>query len=164
MSEVEDARERLFARCEPIPESGCWMVHGWLDPSGYGRMRIGKKQYTTHRAAYIMENGEPDPGLQVLHKCDNPACVNPSHLYAGTHKDNVRDRLERGPKTGGAYWGERNQIARLDKNRVAKIKRMLLDGNAQVQIAKAFGVSRGAIDGIARGINWYYVEPEEADQ
>lgn len=163
MTKPRPADERLFDRSEPIPESGCWIIHGWVDRWGYGRMRIGKKQYTTHRASYILHYGDVPEGMHVLHKCDNPSCVNPEHLYAGTNDDNVRDRMDRGPKTGGAYWGERNQIARLDSDKVAQIKRLLLDGLSQPKIAKEFGVSRGAIDGIARGVNWYYVEPSSQE-
>jgi len=75
----------------------CWPWNGSRDAFGYGKKKIARKQYYTHRLAYWWANGMHIPaGALVLHRCDNPPCCNPAHLYAGTAKDNVRDTVVRG--------------------------------------------------------------------
>ena len=86
---------------ERIPELGaCWEWKGARRNSrgGYGLIRIGRQRYA-HRVAYEARNGAFDVSLSVLHHCDNPPCVNPDHLYVGTHDDNMRD-----VKVRGRHW------------------------------------------------------------
>lgn len=74
----------------------CWLWTGYTDPKGYGRIHSNGRIYFTHRVALELA-GIPVPGDKlVCHTCDNPTCVNPKHLYVGTHKDNAKDKVERG--------------------------------------------------------------------
>ena len=74
--------------------SGCWTWTAGLSDKGYGRFTLGKEQYA-HRASWIFYHGNPG-ALDVLHRCDNPKCVNPNHLFLGTHTDNMHDMIRKG--------------------------------------------------------------------
>lgn len=89
----------------PVPESGCWLWEGPVSCYGYGLARLGKRATHTvaHRFFYAAHKGPIPPGMCVCHKCDTKLCVNPDHLFLGTHADNMRDRAIK-----GGYLGPRN--------------------------------------------------------
>jgi hypothetical protein len=84
---------RFWAYVERGP--GCWRWTGPATPSGYGKMRVSAQTVSAHRLAWRLVHGEEAPNL-VCHKCDNKACVRPSHLFSGTHTDNMRDMVAKG--------------------------------------------------------------------
>lgn len=88
--------ERLARHSIPEPNSGCWLWFGARDTRGYGQLRIAEKtRYATHVSMHVA--GRPlAPGEQALHRCDNPACINPDHLFAGRPRDNVQDMIAKG--------------------------------------------------------------------
>jgi hypothetical protein len=79
---------------------GCWEWQAAKSSFGHGRAKIGGKLYSPHRLAYEKHFGPIPTGKMVLHKCDNPSCVNPDHLFIGTARDNVRDMMSK----GRAHW------------------------------------------------------------
>ena len=82
-----------------IPSDGCWNWNGYRNKTGYGFTRIGgrgSKGILAHRLSWVLHHGEIPEGLHVLHKCDNPSCVNPNHLFLGTNLDNIKDRTAKG--------------------------------------------------------------------
>jgi len=94
--ENKSTTERFEDKYEPVTESGCWLWTGALsDHRGYGRFFIKGKNEMAHRASYMIHVGNIPDGLIIRHECDNPYCVNPNHLIAGTHKDNSEDMVKR---------------------------------------------------------------------
>lgn len=77
-------------------KNGCWVWQKSLSKKGYGNLYFNRKTLKAHRESYRLFNGEFDNKLHVLHKCDNPSCVNPEHLFLGTNLDNVEDRVKKG--------------------------------------------------------------------
>lgn len=92
--------ERFMSKVEPEPNSGCWLWTGAVQRAGYGiiAVRIGGRWKTqlAHRVAWLVLRGENHAERHVLHRCDNPPCVNPDHLYLGNDSDNSADRVRRG--------------------------------------------------------------------
>src|SRR3990167_544842 len=86
--------ELFWSKVDKHAPNNCWVWMGFKKPTGYGLFGVGWKR--THRLAWEFTNGKIPAGIHVLHKCDNPSCVNPSHLYLGTHQDNMRDRNKKG--------------------------------------------------------------------
>lgn len=95
--------ERFWTKVEKTET--CWLWRGASRKRGYGVMRMPGhrgRNVSTHRYSAMLHFGMFDTRLHVLHHCDNPSCVNPDHLYLGTHDDNMRDMSERGRATGGS--------------------------------------------------------------
>ena len=86
---------------EPVTEAGCWLWMGSIDSKGYGGIKVDGKQMGAHRRSWVLANGPIPDRLHVLHKCDTPSCVNPSHLFLGTNYDNVQDMVRKGRARGG---------------------------------------------------------------
>lgn len=93
--------EELLATTKPGP-NGCMEWTRNRQPAGYGKLTVRGRDVSAHRFAYELAYGAPLPGLSVLHKCDNPACINPAHLWLGTQGDNVRDAARKGRLYTGA--------------------------------------------------------------
>lgn len=90
--------ERFYAKVSPEPMSGCFLWTGAATLKGYGFMRIeNQNQLATHMALYIYEKrGRPSKKHCACHTCDNPSCVNPAHLWWGTHEENMKDKSAKG--------------------------------------------------------------------
>lgn len=96
------AIDRIMENYTPEPNSGCWLWTGSCHRQGYGKLTVNGKTVGAHRESFRALRG--DPGVfQVLHKCDTPACINPDHLFLGTHYDNIVDRLAKN------RWPARNK-------------------------------------------------------
>lgn len=147
--------ERFFAKVDRSggPEA-CWRWTGGLS-GGYGSLRIGKRgNARAHRLSYALANGGPIPdGLSVLHKCDNPICVRPDHLFLGTQATNMADRGAKGRQAKG----ESNGRAKLTENEVHEIVAETRRGTPNKQIARRFGVGRNAVGAIVRGDRWSHL-------
>ena len=131
----------------------------WTGPKtsgrGYlGRGRAGEGSIFAHRVAYEYAYGPIPNGLVVCHRCDNPACVNPSHLFLGTQADNMSDM---NAKMRHAY-GERTHLNTLTADQIPLIRGALASGESQSSIAKRFGVTQSNISAIACGKTWRQVK------
>lgn len=88
---------------KPRFKNNCWIWKGIRGPfkKQYGRFKMNCKWFLAHRLSYVFYNGEIPPNMQILHKCDNPPCVNPHHLFLGTQLDNMHDMIAKGRKVTG---------------------------------------------------------------
>lgn len=153
-------KEKFMSRVSlPADPNGCWL---WMGPRGkrknknYGYCHLMKPEQQAHRVSYMIFKGLIPDGAQILHKCDNPPCVNPKHLRAGTAQDNVNDREKRGrsrhPK------GIEHGRAKLTENQVKKIRASYVPcakgvcfGKGEIQkgsfqfLANKYGVSKRTI-------------------
>ena len=136
---------RFWPRVEK--SDGCWVWTGALC-DGYGRSYLsGSGHMRAHRLSWIMHNGPIAPGLSVLHRCDNRACVRPDHLFLGTVAENNADMRTKGRQVRG----DRHGRAKLTAEQAAAIK---ADSRSIVAIARAYGVSTSAISHLRHGRNW----------
>lgn len=122
--QITDAslRSRFERDVLPEPNSGCWLWTGPKYVYEYGCFSIGRRSYLAHRFAFALYNGAVASKAHVLHRCDNPACVNPAHLYIGTHQQNMKDRGGRGRSSGGGKKGIECPWAKIDESAVRAIR------------------------------------------
>lgn len=154
------SEQYFWVNVQPDPESGCWHWQGYTYEPGYGRMGVKPYDYA-HRFAYQHFVGPIPRRRWILHHCDNPSCVNPEHLYAGTAKDNALDRERRGRGGGPKLRGDNSSNAILNESQVREIKRLKGTVSARV-LAERFGVSQSAIYSIYGGYSWSHVQIDEA--
>ena len=138
-------------------QSGCWNWAG-STTNGYGRLITGsrtngtRKSMTAHRYSYLSFNGEIKDSLFVCHKCDNKKCVNPSHLFLGTHQDNIDDREAKG--RNNHVTGERVASSKLTVACVISAKRLRAKGLTFQAIADRFEVGKSAVMRAIKGETW----------
>jgi hypothetical protein len=137
----------------------CWIFIGGRSTQGYGYISDGNgKKWRAHILSYTLNKGDVPEGMLVLHTCDNPSCINPDHLFLGNHQDNVDDMRAKNRDAYGHNKGEMNGQAKLTEDNVIIIKRLLAsDQYTQDQIGAMFGVTRGAVKQIKRGITWRHL-------
>lgn len=155
--------EKFWKRCRTEDVDACWKWTGAHDPrkgKGYGHVRFNRKVERTHRIAWILTHGSIPKNLHVCHRCDNPPCCNPRHLFLGTNLDNVNDKLSKGRQS--FLKGELNGEAILTKDQVKEIRsiyikrvgRQRVNGPTQTHLAHQYGVSRQTISALITGVTW----------
>ena len=138
----------------------CWLWTASVNVAGYGQFGIGggNKHKKAHRVSYELANGPIPDELCVLHKCDNPPCVNPGHLYAGTQKDNGLDRAARGRTVAPHPRGEAQWQAKLTEEKVREIRRRCATRSPENRIvAEEMGITIYTIGDILRRKTWKHV-------
>lgn len=145
--------DNFWSNTKKNENTGCIEWIRGLNDRGYGMLRVSTgKSMKAHRFAWELVNGKIPDGKMVLHKCDNPPCCNPEHLFLGTQKDNLEDMTRKGrrwpgnPERFGPQDGENNNRSKLKKENVLEIKHLLREGKkSHGEIAKKFNVSRVTI-------------------
>ncbi|HXU04371.1 MAG TPA: HNH endonuclease [Polyangia bacterium] len=147
--------ERFERHCAPEPNTGCTLWFGGSDVRGYGRFFLGGKVIVASRAAWELARGPIPTGLWVLHHCDNPPCVNPDHLFLGTHTDNMRDCVAKGRfvRPNGPPANRKLTEQSVRDIRVGRKRGLLCR-----ELANSFGVSKSTIIAATTGPNWLKVE------
>ena len=168
--------ERFERNFVPEPMSGCWLWIGGADLRkthlAYGRFWLNGRTRIAHRVSWEMYRGAVPPGLSVLHRCDNPSCVNPDHLFLGTSAENTADmrRKGRGIWERGLHQGEKHSQARLTEPQVQAI---LLDPRTAEATAIDYGVTGSLVVRIRAGKAWravreaippHFLEQAEAER
>jgi hypothetical protein len=132
----------------------CWVWKGgFFVGTRYGQLRVGNKTVRAHRFSYELHKGEIPKGFFVCHKCDNPACVNPKHLFLGTAQDNSTDMIRKGRQCKGETHGQ----AKLTKEKVEAIKRLYVWRSPELGtfgLAKRFGISQSVVSKIVLNKTW----------
>lgn len=154
--QVVSEADRLltFVRKDP---SGCWIWTGHINERGYGAFGFRGKSWLAHRAAWTIFCGAIPRGACVLHRCDNPPCVNPEHLETGDYAKNMRDMAQRGRHSVGNRKGERHPRAKLTDTDAIEMHMMKRRGEALGTIAQRFAVTKSTACGILRGRRWQHV-------
>lgn len=157
----EHILERLNRHIIQIPFSDChYWIGGLSRKNGYGAFRIREKgnrinnqSFRAHRLIFEFIKG-PVGDSHVLHKCDNPQCVNPDHLFLGTHQDNMRDRMTK----GRTPFGSRSWSVKLRPEQVIEIRKLYAEGGHSTRsLGRKFGVDGKHIHNIVVGKKWKIV-------
>lgn len=147
-----------------VTVAGCWEWTGRRSRQGYGRYEIKNVVYAAHRIAWSVQNGPIPRGLFVCHRCDNPPCINPDHLFLGTPAENIRDAAAKGRLAklvcphGRKARGERIGGSKLRERDVLAIRRLRAAGSSLRELSGMFGVCEATISLAARGIIWTHLE------
>jgi hypothetical protein len=141
------------ARSRSIPSGDCLLWTGAIDRKGYGNVGWNGRSWKAHRLAYFTATGDDRPGVPLLHSCDTPRCINPSHLRYGTAKDNQSDSVARGRNTRGSM----SHHAKMSEADVAEAIRMRRSGATVTSLARRFGLSVSGMSMALSGRKWKHV-------
>ena len=152
----ESLVDRFWAKFKR-PQKGCWEWTGAKDPNGYGNIEEGhgskscRTVHYAHRLSWKLFNGPIPDEMRVLHKCDNPLCVRPDHLFLGTQKDNLADCKNKGRNAKG----EKNGHAKLRQKDIDKIRELGCSGKyTQRQLSNKFRIDQAQISRIISNLAW----------
>lgn len=148
---------------QKVNQSGeCWLWTGKRNKLGYGLMSRSQRPYTTllaHRVAWEVHFGAIPNELRVCHRCDNPPCVRPTHLFLGTQPENIADMKTKG-RARGPNWrhGELNPVAIITESDVRQIRARYAAGDVlQKDLAREFGITQANVSVIVRRLSWSHV-------
>lgn len=145
--------EKFWAKTRRT-SSGCLEYTGYLQKHGYGYLSYRGQLWLSHRLAWTLSYGEIPQGSCVCHTCDNPCCVEPEHLFIGTHADNMGDMKKKGRRKA-INSGANNGRAKLSPDDAEEIRRCYgANESTQVQLAARYGVSQTLVSMIVRGVHW----------
>ncbi len=140
------------------PSAGCWFWKGQIQPgTGYGQLSFRGRKLRAHRVSYELSYGPIPKGLYVCHRCDNPSCVNPEHLFLGTQLENMADMVAKSRHENRVFHGETNPSSKLTLEQVEEVKGLLrfpyFRGKYR-SMGAVFGVNESTISRINRGLSW----------
>jgi hypothetical protein len=148
--------ERFWRGVDKNGPNGCWIWKGARISTGYGAIRSKKDTWMTHRVAWTITNGPIPKGKVACHKCDNPICCNPDHLFIGTAMDNVKDMTSKGRRND--LKGEDHSKAILTAQTVRLIRFVYGNGGyTQKRLGEIFGVTKPTIQCIVENRTWRHI-------
>lgn len=151
--------DRFWEKVDKRGPDDCWEWQAYRDKDGYGHIRNGERNNadeSAHRLSYELANGPIPSGMLVCHKCDNPPCVNPTHLFLGTSTDNMQDCSAKGRKPGAQ--GETFYSTKLTNEKVVAIRqRYAAGGVTMYELAAEYGVTAGHICAIIHRKAWTHI-------
>lgn len=149
--------ERFWKYVDKKQDNECWNWTAYCHKSGYGKINIKDKIVSAHRFSWVLHNGTiPNDKPLVLHDCDNPKCVNPSHLFLGTHKDNSDDKVKKNRQS--RICGEDHRNSKLTENQIKEIRTLCAKREfTQKKIGKMFNINHRTVSYIHRNKTWKHV-------
>ncbi len=152
-----DAEERFFSYIGhgSITKTGCIVWLGSKNENGYGKIKVNDRLILTHRFSYEILVGPIPDGLDLCHTCDNPPCLNPTHLFPGTRQQNMDDAVSK----GRIAHGERHGNSKLTEDDIREIRKRHAVGDVSfVSLGKQFAISGPATYKIVKRIHWPHVD------
>jgi hypothetical protein len=138
-------------------DTECWEWTAATTPAGYGKLTFYGESLAAHRVSWELSNGPIPDGLWVLHRCDNPPCVRPEHLFLGTPRDNTLDMHLKGRAGIRGARGSRNAKAKLTEEDIIRIRDRFAAGEMIVSLAVEYVVSVASVSNIVNGRTWGHV-------
>jgi hypothetical protein len=132
----------------------CWIWIGYTSAKAYGQFQVNGRPVRAHRFSWEMSFGSISEGMVVCHRCDNPSCVRPEHLFLGTQNENVQDQMRKGRRTNHAAPGEQHHGSKLTEGQVAELRQARLEGRSTNGLAARFGISERHARAVAAGDGW----------
>lgn len=163
MAKHEDLEERFWSKVAVTNVRGCWLWLASRRSGGYGQFALdGRRRIRASRFAWELTYGAIESNLFVLHECDNPPCCNPTHLFLGTHGDNMADMVAKGrTKSGNRRVNSAEDIAifvenvrRLSDNQIDFCRRRHQEGASLRQIAREVGVTHTTVMRLVNNVSW----------
>jgi hypothetical protein len=134
---------------------GCWTWLGSKYYNGYGQFYEGPNKIVAHRYSYKLKHGSVPDDLLVCHTCDNRECVNPEHLFLGTHKENFEDMDRKGRRVSADTSGIKNGRAKLSEDQVLEIRNRYCSENiSAIQLGKEYGIGESQTLRIINNESW----------
>ncbi len=150
----EQIEARFWPRVEKLGVDECWNWKAGKDWDGYGLFFNNGKLEKAHRYSWRLKNGDIPDGMQILHKCDNPSCVNPSHLFSGTGADNMADKMAKGRHKLGSQTAK----SKLTEEKVLEIRKLKECGGVSVrELALKYEVDPSTIMSAVKRVTWRHV-------
>lgn len=174
----EKAQARFWKKVNkqgPIPDAAiygnigsCWVWTALKNRKGYGRSWVNKNTFLAHRVSFVIAGNLIPKGFGVLHKCDNPSCVNPAHLFVGTRCDNNKDMVKKGRNAKGEKHGSYTQPesvlrgeqagrAKLKADQVLQMRLLRSGGESLKSLALYFGICISQVSQICAGKRWTHI-------
>lgn len=156
--------KRFWSKVNKKTENECWEWIGTVrnKRSGYGHIRLTKQRKTVYASRlslsiYEKLNDIPNSNILCCHKCDNPICVNPNHLFWGSHLNNVQDMIKKNRRVISCSKGENNGFSKLKEDEIREIKKLINEGYNNKEIAKVYNVTHSNISSIKLNKTWKHL-------
>jgi len=149
-------KQRLLDNVRVDEQTGCWDWLKFKDRNKYGHIKVLGKSELVHRVAYQTLVGDIPSGMFVCHRCDNPSCLNPEHLFVGTNQDNIDDKVAKNRQSKiGQQKGSKHSLAKLTEKDIVDIRISTLSQN---KLALLYGMTQSSISQIQNKITWSHVQ------
>lgn len=158
-SEFCSIKCRILGKIEK-KENKCWIWKGAKSGDGYGAIKVNGKQTSIHRQSYKEFIGYIPDGLCICHKCDEPLCCNPEHLFLGTHKQNTKDSVKKNRARCLRQNGSLNPSAKFNEELVKEIKKLFKKGWMTRDIEDLLGIPHKNLEDIKYNKTWRHVLPD----